>query len=437
MSFLVRVVALLSILIDGAAAANAQFAPGFDKAAAEAAFPAASQQHNVNLTDLYGMRGLPPPSMRTATVAEVAGFLERKDDAAPYPAKTAILFYALKNGQLSAWLIDRSGLKAASRAPMTAEQLDTAIRNLRLSLNVDGISRSRAPRLRAAKDERLEGRNFLEKDVVALSTMLLPKPIADGLKGTEHLLVVANGAIATVPLAILKLDKKTMLIDRATISVSPGLFDVDQMIRPWDSKTTLAGALIVGNPKVAASPVWDVPDLPGAEEEARGFAAIANRPALIGAAARKDAVLLQLAGARLLYFAAHGVSNPAEPLTGGFLMLSGDDSESGFLRAAEIQRRRLNAALVVLSACQSGLGLVHDGGVIGLSRSFQKAGAPRVVMSLWSVSDEATVALMSSFQHHLTTDVPAVALRKAMLETRRNFPEPALWAPFVLFGTPR
>lgn len=437
MIFLVRVAALLSILIGGAAAANAPFAPGFDKAAAEAAFPAASRQHNASLTDLYGMRGLPPPSMRTATVAEVAGFLERRDDDARYPAKTAILFYALKDGQLSAWLIDRAGLRAASRAPMTEAQLDAAIRNLRLSLNVDGISRSRAPRLRAAKDERLEGRNFLEKDVGALSTMLLPKPIVEGLKGTEHLLVVANGAIATVPLAILKLDRKAMLVDRTTISVSPGLFDADQMIRPWDSKAAMASALIVGNPKVAPSTVWDVPDLPGAEEEARSFAALIGRPALVGAAARKDAIVPQLGAAKLLYFAAHGVSNPDEPLTGGFLMLSGDSSEGGFLRAAEIQRRRLSAALVVLSACQSGLGLVHDGGVIGLSRSFQKAGAPRVVMSLWSVSDEATVALMSSFQRHLLAEVPAVALRNAMLETRRNFPEPSLWAPFVLFGTPR
>jgi CHAT domain-containing protein len=118
-------------------------------------------------------------------------------------------------------------------------------------------------------------------------------------------------------------------------------------------------------------------------------------------------------------------------------MLSGNDAESGFLRAGEIQIRRLNAQLVVLSACQSGLGLVHDGGVIGLTRSFQKAGAARVVMSLWSVDDAATLAMMTRFQRNLLKDMPATALRKAMLDTRKQFPEPKYWAPFVLFGTPR
>jgi CHAT domain-containing protein len=124
-------------------------------------------------------------------------------------------------------------------------------------------------------------------------------------------------------------------------------------------------------------------------------------------------------------------------LKGGFLMLSGDTPGSGFLTAGEVQRMRLGASLAVLSACQSGLGMLHDGGVIGLSRSFQKAGVPRVVMSLWSVDDEATLAMMGRFQHHLMKDAPAVALRKAMLETRANFREPRYWAAFMLFGTPR
>ena len=92
---------------------------------------------------------------------------------------------------------------------------------------------------------------------------------------------------------------------------------------------------------------------------------------------------------------------------------------------------------MVLSACQSGLGFNHDGGVIGLARSFQKAGVPRVVMSLWSVSDEATLYLMDHFQLQAMANVPAEALRLAMLDTRKKYPDPALWAAFTLFGTPR
>jgi CHAT domain-containing protein len=131
------------------------------------------------------------------------------------------------------------------------------------------------------------------------------------------------------------------------------------------------------------------------------------------------------------------VANPDSPLAGGFLMLAGDGPESGFLRASEVQRRELQARLVVLSACQSGLGMPHAGAMIGLARAFRTAGAPRVLMTLWSVSDDATVDLMASFQRHLAKEMPATALRNAMLETRKSYPEPRYWAPFALYGTPR
>lgn len=73
---------------------------------------------------------------------------------------------------------------------------------------------------------------------------------------------------------------------------------------------------------------------------------------------------------------------------------------------------------------------------MSLGRTMQVAGVPRVVMSLWNVSDEATVDLMKSFISHLQGDVPAEALRQAMLETRKTHPNPAHWAAFVYFGLP-
>ena len=118
-------------------------------------------------------------------------------------------------------------------------------------------------------------------------------------------------------------------------------------------------------------------------------------------------------------------------------MLAGPSPDEAFLTAGEVQQMRLQASLVVLSACQSGLGFAHDGGVIGLARAFQKAGVPRVVMSLWSVSDEATLYLMDRFQLTAMNNPPAEALRLAMLDARQKYPDPALWAPFTLFGTPR
>jgi CHAT domain-containing protein len=183
-----------------------------------------------------------------------------------------------------------------------------------------------------------------------------------------------------------------------------------------------------------------VPPLPGAEAEAQQVALMLKVSPLLGKEATKAAVLRKVAAADGLYFATHGVADGREPLSGGFLLLSAPDFAAGWWTAREIQACRLRAKLVVLSACQTGLGQVHDAGIIGLARAFQLAGVPRVVMSLWSVNDAATNELMQSFMRHLLgaeANTPAEALRLAMLETKRRQPDPAKWASFMVFGTSR
>jgi CHAT domain-containing protein len=118
-------------------------------------------------------------------------------------------------------------------------------------------------------------------------------------------------------------------------------------------------------------------------------------------------------------------------------MLSAERFEQGWWTAREIQSTRLRAEIAVLSACQTGLGRAHDAGIIGLSRAFQIAGVPLVVMSLWSVDDQATSQLMQAFVKHLETQFPSEALRQAMLEVKQDYSEPSKWASFVIFGTPR
>ncbi len=123
------------------------------------------------------------------------------------------------------------------------------------------------------------------------------------------------------------------------------------------------------------------------------------------------------------------------------LVLSKDTNsgEDGFLQATEIFNLNLNADLVVLSACQTGLGkLVRGEGMIGLTRAFMYAGTPAVMVSLWSVSDISTATLMGEFYRNLVkhnlnkTD----ALRKAQLALLKDgkFAHPFYWAPFVLVG---
>ena len=96
---------------------------------------------------------------------------------------------------------------------------------------------------------------------------------------------------------------------------------------------------------------------------------------------------------------------------------------------------KLNAELVVLSACDTGRGIITGDGVIGLSRSLISAGVPSVVVSLWKVPDEPTAALMTEFYRQLQFKPDkATALRQAMLTTMKKHPKPRDWAAFTLIG---
>ena len=123
-----------------------------------------------------------------------------------------------------------------------------------------------------------------------------------------------------------------------------------------------------------------------------------------------------------------------------------DPAEDGFLHTYEVFNLKLNADLVTLSACETGLGKLSRGeGLIGLTRAFMYAGAPSVLVSLWSVS-ESTAEVMKYFYQNLNTGkTKTEALRQAKLKLiksesefkdgqRFSFANPFLWAPFVLMG---
>ena len=110
-------------------------------------------------------------------------------------------------------------------------------------------------------------------------------------------------------------------------------------------------------------------------------------------------------------------------------------SENGILFAYEVANMLLdNTELVVMSACETGLGDVKNGeGVYGLQRAFQVAGVKTIIMSLWKVNDQATQLLMNSFyKNYLLTGNKQKAFRTAQLELRAKFPEPYFWGAFVI-----
>ncbi len=149
---------------------------------------------------------------------------------------------------------------------------------------------------------------------------------------------------------------------------------------------------------------------------------------------------------RILHIATHGLLNAERPqFTGLVLSLVGNKNEDGFLRTDEVFNLRLGSPLVMLSACETGLGKEKRGeGVMGLTRAFIYAGAPTVGVSLWSVADKSTADLMTDFYKRLLASpantTPGVSASAAMRDAQlamiagKKYSAPFYWAPFVLVG---
>jgi CHAT domain-containing protein len=150
----------------------------------------------------------------------------------------------------------------------------------------------------------------------------------------------------------------------------------------------------------------------------------------------------ELSKYRYVHFATHGyVDSQRSDLSAIVLSLVDENGQpqDGFLRAHEIYNLNLPAELVVLSACETGLGKEIKGeGLVGLTQGFMYAGARRVVVSLWNVNDKATAELMARFYRGMLKEnkTPAAALRSAQMEMSRQpqWQSPYYWAAFTLQG---
>jgi CHAT domain-containing protein len=157
---------------------------------------------------------------------------------------------------------------------------------------------------------------------------------------------------------------------------------------------------------------------------------------------RETATSAELSNYRFVHFATHAILNSHHPeLSGIVLSLVNDEGKpvDGFLRLHDIYNLNLAADLVVLSACQTGLGKeIRGEGLVGLTRGFMYAGAPRVVASLWKVDDAATAEFMKRFYAGMLKDNlrPAAALRRAKIDMskQKRGQSPYYWAAFELQG---
>jgi CHAT domain-containing protein/Tfp pilus assembly protein PilF len=305
-----------------------------------------------------------------------------------------------------------------------------------------------------------------------LREQILPLDSSE-LTGRE-LVIVADGALQMVPFGLLPVANNELLMDRSTVIYSPSarlfaMLDNNFTISPSsiavladplaDSGNMLAlteqagiGASNLFAQRALQQSAINVDRLPGARNEAMAIqqrvAATSNlqpinRVSMVtGSEASRDYVRSGgLQGFGILHFATHGVIDADVPELSG-LVISGDPDSGekmSYLRPHEIADLQLDADLVVLSGCETGIGKSLAGeGLMSLSRPFFVAGARQVISSLWKVSDQATAALMEHFYSHLLDDrQPAEQALKMAKEDMRADPQwqhPYFWAGFVLQG---
>jgi CHAT domain-containing protein/Tfp pilus assembly protein PilF len=204
--------------------------------------------------------------------------------------------------------------------------------------------------------------------------------------------------------------------------------------------------------------------LPGTEIEIDQIAKISKNPEVFKEDLASEGLIKQVISPMVLHIATHGyfledddettamdktLAYVPSPLLKSGLLLAGSENflrtgvpvndvgDDGILTAYEAMNLNLeNTELVVLSACETGLGVVKNGeGVYGLQRAFKMAGAQSMIMSLWSVDDAATQQLMSLFyEERQRASDPHTAFRNAQQKLKKNFPHPFYWGAFVMVG---
>jgi CHAT domain-containing protein len=185
--------------------------------------------------------------------------------------------------------------------------------------------------------------------------------------------------------------------------------------------------------------------LPAADSEGAWVALRLQAERLSGSRASVSAVRARMTDASVIHFATHALAfSTIDRARDSFLALSPDSSSNGLLTVGNLMDDStlvLHADLVVLSACQTALGMLTDSeGTVGLERAFLAKGARSLLVSLWSVDDVATAELMKRFYSHWLADPDAPskadALRRAQADLRANprFAAPAKWAAFDLVG---
>ena len=304
------------------------------------------------------------------------------------------------------------------------------------------------------------GRRIYEELFSALDGRLGPR--------LQYLIIVPDGVLCYLPFETLVREVSDsgtgkFLVESFQVSYAPSVSSLALLARRQPAAGASRRILAMGNPVYTAEKSrgvsrqntygdvlreiyqdngFDFSPLPYSQKEIQQIAAIFPDNAVdtyVGSEAREEVIKTNsLADYRIIHFACHGFLDENAPQRSALVLSLDDDlEEDGFLQAREIYELRLNADLVVLSACQTGRGRLENGeGILGLPRMFFYAGARSTISSLWKISDRSTSTLMQHFYRLLATGAgKAQALREAKLRMLRSkLSHPFYWAGFILHG---
>ena len=285
-------------------------------------------------------------------------------------------------------------------------------------------------------------------------------PVAERVDGSERLLIIPDGPLHVLPFRALILEPEDRqaepelspryLIEWKPLHTAMSATVYSELRKPRGAaaeRPPAAGDSILltafGDPSYPQD-LKDLRPLPHSRQEVEGITGLyppLDVRAYLGAAATEEQAKSVGRETRILHFATHATLDDRFPLHSALALSIPEKPvpgrENGWLQTFEIfERLRLDADLVVLSACETALGQELAGeGLIGLTRAFQYAGAQTVAASLWSVRDEATAELMVRLYRQLQSgSSKAEALRAAQMESIHKGASPFIWAAFELYG---
>lgn len=345
------------------------------------------------------------------------------------PAEVQILQYAVIEDKILIWLITKEKFLLTAQE-VNSQELKEKIKNY-LTLLQSGN--------RAEQKERI---NLKSQELYRL----LINPVLKYLDRNKEICLVPNKSLLELPFAALISPEGNYFLEDFVFFYAPSanVFLLSTKSALGKAKIVEEGVLSVGDPGIDRKRYSDLAELEDAKAEAEEIAKeYQTKKVLTGREATKSAFQAIYKDFEVIHFAGHYLNEPRFPLKSKLLMARVSDNEiDNVLTNAELLSISLpRTRLVVLSACQTGLGNNYNGeGSVGLARTFLSAGVSLVVATQWAVDSRATSVLMRKFHYYRRSEKTSTvqALRRAQLELLRDpnqmFDAPYFWAAFAAIG---